>query len=42
MERPKKNLQRVRARYSKEFKLEAARLFKLGQKPPTELALELK
>jgi transposase len=41
MERPKKNPQRVRTRYSKEFKLEAVRLLKLGQKPPTELALEL-
>ena len=39
MERPKKNPQRVRTRYSKEFKLEAVRLLKLGQKPPTELAL---
>ena len=41
MERPKKNPQRVRARYTKEFKLEAVRLLKLGQKPATELALEL-
>jgi transposase len=41
MEGPKKNPQRVRTRYSKEFKLEAVRLLKLGQKPPTELALEL-
>jgi transposase len=41
MERPKKNPRRVRTRYSKEFKLEAVRLLKLGQKPPTELALEL-
>jgi transposase len=41
MERPKKNPQRVRTRYSKEFKLEAVRLLKLGPKPPTELALEL-
>jgi transposase len=41
MERPKKNPQRVRTRYTKEFKLEAVRLLKLGQKPATELALEL-
>ncbi len=41
MERPKKNPQRVRTRYSKEFKLEAVRLLKLGQKPPIDLALEL-
>jgi transposase len=40
MERPKKNPQRVRARYTKEFKLEAVRLLQLGQKPATELALE--
>ena len=39
MERPKKNPQRVRTRYTKEFKLEAVRLLKLGQKPPTDLAL---
>ena len=37
----KKNGERVRARYSKEFKLEAVRLLKLGQKPATQLALEL-
>lgn len=41
MESPKKNPQRVRARYSKEFKLEAVKLLPLGQKPATELALEL-
>jgi len=41
MERPKKNPQRVRTRYTKEFKLEAVRLLQLGQKPATELALEL-
>jgi len=43
MERPKENPQRVRTRYTryaKEFKLEAVRLFQLGQKPPTESALE--
>lgn len=33
--------QRVRTRYTKEFKLEAIRLLKLGQKPATDLALEL-
>ena len=38
MERPKKNPQRVRTRYTKEFKLEAVRLLKIGQKPPTDLA----
>ncbi len=37
----KKNPDRVRVRHSKEFKLEAVRLLKLGQKPGTELALEL-
>jgi transposase len=41
MERPKKNPQRVRTRYTKEFKLEAVRLLQLGQKPASELALEL-
>lgn len=41
MESPKKNPQRVRTRYTKEFKLEAVRLLKLGQKPPTDLALQL-
>jgi transposase len=30
-----------RARFSKEFKVEAVRLLKLGQKPATQLALEL-
>jgi transposase len=30
-----------RQRYSKEFKLEAVRLLELGQKPATDLALEL-
>ena len=41
MESPKKNPQRVRTRFSKEFNLEAVKLLKLGQKPVTELALEL-
>jgi transposase len=35
------NPQRRRARYSREFKLEAVRLLELGQKPATQLALEL-
>ncbi|MEQ1515544.1 MAG: transposase [Usitatibacteraceae bacterium] len=37
----KKNPDRIRERYAKEFKVEAVRLLKLGQKPATELALEL-
>ncbi len=37
----KQNPERERNRYSKEFKLEAVRLLKLGQKPATKLALEL-
>ena len=37
----KKNPQRQRARYTKEFKLEAVRLLERGQKPATQLALEL-
>jgi transposase len=37
----KKNPDRVRARYGKEFKLEAVRLLELGQKPAAQLALEL-
>jgi transposase len=41
MESPKKNPQRVRTHYTKEFKLEAVRLLRLGQKPPSDLALEL-
>ena len=41
MESPKKNPERVRVRYPKEFKLEAVRLLKLGQKSAAELALEL-
>lgn len=38
---PKKNPQRRRVRYSKEFKLEAVRLLELGQTPASQLALEL-
>jgi transposase len=41
METPKKNPQRKRARFTKEFKLEAVRLLELGQKPAAQLALEL-
>ena len=37
----KVNAERKRNRFSKEFKLEAVRLLALGQKPATELALEL-
>ena len=37
----KVNPERERARFSKEFKLEAVRLLKLGQKSATQLALEL-
>lgn len=32
---------RVRTRFSKEFKLQAVELLELGQKNPTELAMEL-
>jgi transposase len=32
---------RKRSRFAKEFKLEAVRLLELGQKPATQLALEL-
>lgn len=35
------NPERRRRRYSKEFKLEAVRQLELGQKPATQLALEL-
>ena len=35
------NPERQRTRFSKEFKLEAVRLLELGQKPATQLALEL-
>ncbi len=39
---PKKvNPERQRTRFTKEFKLEAVRLLELGQKPATQLALEL-
>jgi transposase len=37
----KVNPGRKRARFTKEFKLEAVRLLELGQKSATELALEL-
>ena len=37
----KQNSERKRARFSKEFKLEAVRLLELGQEPATQLALEL-
>lgn len=37
----KVNSERQRRRYSKEFKLEAVRLLESGQKPATQLALEL-
>ena len=37
----KKNRERQRRRYTKEFKLEAVRLLELGQTPTTQLALEL-
>jgi transposase len=37
----KVNPQRQRTHFSKEFKLEAVRLLELGQKPATQLALEL-
>ena len=41
METQKKNPQRKRARFTKEFKREAIRLLELGQKPAAQLALEL-
>ena len=37
----KQDSERKRERYSREFKLEAVRPLELGQKPATELALEL-
>ena len=37
----KVNPERQRARFTKEFKLEVVRLLDLGQKPATQLALEL-
>lgn len=40
-ERTKVNEGRQRQRFNKEFKLEAVRLLELGQKPATQLALEL-
>jgi len=40
-ERRKVNADRQRQRYNREFKLEAVRLLELGQKPATQLALEL-
>lgn len=40
-ERGKLNSERQRQRFSREFKLEAVRLLELGQKPATQLALEL-
>jgi transposase len=39
--RGKVNPERQRQRYSAEFKREAVRLLELGQKPGTQLALEL-
>ena len=43
MGKPKNKLnpERQRTRFSKDFKLEAVRLLELGQKPATQLALEL-
>ena len=35
------NRERQRTRFTKEFKVEAVRLLELGQKPATQLALEL-
>lgn len=40
-ERTKVNIGRQRQHYAREFKLEAVRLLELGQKPATQLALEL-
>ena len=37
----KVNIDRKRQKFSKEFKLNAVRLLKAGQKPATQLALEL-
>ena len=37
----KVNPERQRRRFSREFKLEAVRLFESGQKPATQLALQL-
>jgi len=41
-ERKLVNPERKRQRFSPEFKLEAVRLLELGQKPATQLALELR
>ena len=41
MPKNKYNPERKRIRFSKEFKVEAVRLLESGQKPPTQLALEL-
>jgi transposase len=41
LEKVKVNPGRQRVRHTKEFKLEAIRLLELGQKPATQLALEL-
>lgn len=40
-ERGKVNPERQRQRFTKEFKLEALRLLEMGQKPGTQLAMEL-
>ena len=40
-ERRAVNPERVRQRFNREFKLEAVRLLELGEKPATQLALEL-
>jgi len=40
-ERTTVNIDRQRQRFNREFKLEAVRLLELGQKPATQLALEL-
>src|SRR4029079_8831871 len=40
-EMEKVNVGRKRARFTKEFKLEAVRLLELGEKPATQLAAEL-
>jgi transposase len=40
-EREKVNAGRERQRFSREFKLEAVRLLALGQKPASQLAMEL-
>ena len=40
-ERTTVNIERQRQRFNREFKLEAVRLLELGQKPATQLALEL-